>query len=219
MRTSGIPRLALAGAALATCPLFIPTGGFGALGVDVALSAAELRWERLAACLAAGEVLSVYALGSAGLVSAPAAWLVLLLGGADAASGELLLALGGGAAPLWGAPTHLGVATGCAQCALLLATTALSRRGVTRAAGGALALLVLGLLWNATQALAQLSWAWDWIELAPFCLLASAVLASHGWARSGLPAPATAYLAFLQVSRAALLASAHHLQPPRGEGA
>ena len=81
MRTSGIPRLALTGAALATCPLFTPTGGFGALGVDVALSAAELRWERLAACLAAGEVLSVYALGSAGLVSAPAAWLVLLLGG------------------------------------------------------------------------------------------------------------------------------------------
>jgi len=40
-------------------------------------------------------------------------------------------------------------------------------------------LLGLGLLWNATQSGAQVSWAWDWIELAPICLLGSAVMLSH----------------------------------------
>jgi hypothetical protein len=163
-------------------------------------------------------VLSLFVLGGAGPRGVLLAWFALLLGGGDAAGSELLVTPGEGGG-LWGAPAHIGTATGCAQSGLLFALAALGRRGVTRTASGALGLLGLGLLWNATQAHAQLSWAWDWIELAPPCLLASAMLAAHRWGRSGLPTPSTAYLAFLQVSRAALLASAHHLQPPRGGGA
>jgi len=58
-------------------------------------------------------------------------------------------------------------------------------------------------------------WAWDWIEYAPLGFLGYAAAAAHGWSRLGRqPAAFAAYLALLQASRAALLASTHHLQVP-----
>lgn len=78
---------------------------------------------------------------------------------------------------------------------------------------GAVSLGGLGLLWNFAQTSLQEGWAWDWIESGPCWALLSLVGATHLWAFSGASF-FVPYLAFLSLSRTALITSAHHLQSP-----
>lgn len=191
------PTVLLAAALVLGQPPLQPLGAF------LAANATEFRWNLpLLALVALAQFAPTtptpgirYAAAAAALI--PALWV-----GSGAAEHAAAAGVGGG---LWGAPAHLLLA------GILPVTLCL---GVSRASGlGAVGLGALGLLWNFAQTGVREGWAWDWIESGPCWVLASFVAATHLWARASA-AVAAAYLAFLSLSRTALITSAHHLQSP-----
>jgi hypothetical protein len=192
------PAVLLAAALVLGQPPLQPLGAF------LAANATEFRWNLpLLALVALARFAPTAPTPGIRPAAAAAALAPTLWVGSGAAEHVAAATAAGGG--LWGAPVHLLLA------GILPVTLCL---GVSRALGlGAVGLGALGLLWNFAQTGAREGWAWDWIESGPCWVLASLVAATHLWARAGA-ALSAAYLAFLSLSRTALITSAHHLQSP-----
>jgi len=189
------------------------------VAVFTALNATEFRWNVLFFWLACHIALGVslqnltYKAGSAVILSLVLA--LLSTGYGEHVVAEAVNAESG----LWASPIHLLVA-GLLPAGLLILAFVFGTepkqtfRVYASLSSQALALACLGLLWNFYQTRLHEGWAWDWIEAGPCWLLLGLLWASHTWSKVRTRS-LLSYVAFLCLSRTALITSAHHLQSPQ----